>query len=94
MSTATSGGDPPGRGGLQRRCQVKAYCDARESYYRRLAEQKPKLAVFLKGWLNRLNALRNEVGLRGFEAAIPLDFGDAGYIAKIPDVGEDRDYDL
>jgi lysozyme family protein len=73
---------------------VKAYCDAREGYYRRLAEQKPKLAVFLKGWLNRLNALRNEVGLPGYEAVVPLDFGDAGYIAKIPDLGENRDYDL
>jgi lysozyme family protein len=73
---------------------IKAYCDAREAYYRRLAEQRPKLAVFLKGWLNRLNALRKEVGLPGFEAAVPLDFGDAGYIAKIPDVGENREYDL
>jgi lysozyme family protein len=73
---------------------VKAYCDAREAYYRRLAEQKPKLAVFLKGWLNRLNALRKEVGLPGYEAAVPLDFGDAGYIARIPDIGENRDYDL
>ena len=50
--------------------------------------------MFLKGWLNRLNALRKEVGLPGYEAAVPLDFGDTGYIAKIPDIGEDRDYDL
>ena len=44
--------------------------------------------------MNRLNALRKEVGLPGYEAAVPLDFGDAGYIAKIPDIGENRDYDL
>jgi lysozyme family protein len=73
---------------------IVGYCDRREAYYRRLAEQKPKLEVFLKGWLNRLNALRKEVGLPGYESAAPLDFGDTGYIAKIPDLGEDRDYDL
>jgi lysozyme family protein len=73
---------------------VIAYCDAREAYYRRLAERKPRLAVFLRGWLNRLNALRSEVGLPGFEAAVPLDFGDTGYVAKVPDLGQDPDYDI
>jgi lysozyme family protein len=73
---------------------IIAYCDARETYYRRLAEQKPKLQVFLNGWLNRLNALRKEVGLPGYEAAVPLDLGDTGYIAKIPDRGEDPSYDI
>jgi lysozyme family protein len=72
---------------------VVGYCDAREAFYRRLAETKPELAVFLKGWLNRLNALRREAGLAGYEAAVALDFGDAGYIARIPDVGEDPAYD-
>jgi lysozyme family protein len=69
------------------------YCKQRETYYRQLVDKNPKLAVFLKGWLNRLNALRQEVGLPGFEAAVPLDFGDAGYIARIPDIGEDPAYD-
>jgi lysozyme family protein len=69
---------------------VSGYCQAREDFYRRLAAQKPKLAVFLKGWLNRLNALRAEVGLPGYEAAVKLDFGDTGYIATVPDdVGDD-----
>ena len=36
-----------------------------------------------------LNALRKEVGLPGFEAAVPLDFGDTAYIAKIPEFGDD-----
>lgn len=71
-----------------------AYCDEREAYYRRLADRNSRLRIFLKGWLNRLNALRKEVGLPGFEAAMPLDFGDAGYIAKVPDLGVDPDYDL
>ena len=73
---------------------VIAYCDEREAFYRRLAERKPRLGVFLRGWLNRLNALRKEVGLPGYEAVVPLDFGDTGYVAKVPDLGVDSDYDL
>jgi hypothetical protein len=41
-----------------------------------------------------VDALKAEVGLRGFEAAVPLDFGDAGYIAKVPDLGVDPGYDF
>lgn len=73
---------------------VAAYCDRREAYYRGLAQKNPKLAVFLKGWMNRLDALRREVGLPGYEAAAPLDFGDTGYVAKVPDLGEDPAYDF
>lgn len=74
---------------------VTLYCDTREAFYRRLAEKKPELGVFLKGWLNRLNALRREIGLPGFEAVpVAVDFGDAGYIRKIPDIGADADFDL
>jgi lysozyme family protein len=73
---------------------LPAYCAARESYYRRLAEARPRLRVFLKGWLNRLTALRQEVGLLGHEAAVPLDFGDTPFIARIPDVGENPEYEL
>ena len=69
---------------------VAGYCQAREDFYRRLAAQRPQLAVFLKGWLNRLNALRAEVGLPGYEATDRLDFGDTGYIARVPDdLGDD-----
>ena len=70
------------------------YCEVREAFYRRLAQSKPKLNKFLKGWLNRLNALRHEVGLPGFESAQLLDFGETGYIAKVPDIGEDPDIDF
>ena len=72
---------------------VATYCNTREAFYGRIVEKKPDQVVFLKGWLNRLNALRREVGLPGFEAAAPLDFGDPGYIAKIPDLGSDPAYD-
>jgi lysozyme family protein len=68
---------------------IIAYCDQRERFYRSLAERRPEMKVFLKGWLNRLNALRKEVGLPGFEAAVPLDFGDTAYIAKIPEFGDE-----
>lgn len=39
---------------------VNLYLIDRENFYRFLAI-KPKFQVFLKGWLNRLNALRKEV---------------------------------
>ena len=73
---------------------ISAYCAARLAYYRRLAAARPELGVFLKGWTNRVNALRAEVGLAGFEAAVPLDFGDTSYIARIPDIGVDPSYDI
>jgi lysozyme family protein len=71
-----------------------AYCDIREAYYRSLASNNPKLAVFLKGWLNRLNALRKRVGLPGYESVDDeVDFGEAGYMGRVPDIGEDPAYD-
>ena len=41
-----------------------------------------------------LNALRKEVGLPGFEADVPTDYGDADFIERIPDIGEDPSYDF
>ena len=67
---------------------MAAYCDAREQFYRRLVEKDSKFGVFLKGWLNRLNALRREIGLPGYEAAVPLDFGDASYIFNVSELGD------
>lgn len=73
---------------------VADYCKRREAFYRSIVEKKPSQAVFLKGWMNRLNALRKEAGLPGFESArSELDFGDASYIAKVPDIGEDPSLD-
>ncbi|HSD65354.1 MAG TPA: glycosyl hydrolase 108 family protein [Vicinamibacteria bacterium] len=73
---------------------VEAYCEARLAYYLRLVGTRPDLRVFLRGWTNRVNALRAEAGLPGFVAPTPVDLGDAGYIARIPDVGVDPAYDL
>jgi lysozyme family protein len=70
------------------------YCNERGGYYDRLVAANPKLAVFQKGWNNRLNALRKEVGLPGFEADVPLDFGDTDHVQRVPDIGEDPNYDL
>jgi lysozyme family protein len=67
---------------------MKVYCDIREGFYRRLVERKPRLKKFLRGWLNRLNALRGEVGLVHLELPFGVDFGDAGHIAKVPDLEE------
>ena len=52
--------------GCEPRSALAAYCDAREAFYRRFVVANPKLKVFLKGWLNRLNSLRKEVGLPVF----------------------------
>ena len=41
---------------------ASAICDQREAFYRRLAESKPPLGVFLGGWLNRVKSLRKELG--------------------------------
>ncbi|MEK8050951.1 glycosyl hydrolase 108 family protein [Ideonella sp. DXS22W] len=73
---------------------LENYCNTREAYYKNLVAGNPKLGVFLKGWMNRLNALRQQIGLPGHESPVPLDFGDAGYVAKVPDLGEDPAYDL
>lgn len=38
------------------RILFQGYKDARIKFYKDLAEKKPKLQVFLKGWLNRINS--------------------------------------
>ena len=40
---------------------VAAYIGFREAFYRDLAQRKPAMAVFLKGWLRRVDALREAV---------------------------------
>lgn len=45
-------------------------CDERQKFYQSLVNRKPSLGVFLKGWTNRVNALRNLI-LGG-----PLNFSD------------------
>lgn len=42
---------------------VDAMLSERERFYALLVEQKPSLACFLIGWLNRVNGLRRFVGL-------------------------------
>ena len=73
---------------------LTGYCDAREAYYRLLVERNAKLGVFLKGWLNRLNALRQEVGLAVREMPGPDLGGDAWHTERIPDVGVNPIYDV
>lgn len=38
-------------------------CDARQNHYVGLVARRPTMAKFLKGWLNRLAALRRAAGL-------------------------------
>ena len=70
-----------------------AYCDRREKYYRDLAQRRPRLAKFLNGWLNRLNALRREAGLPSV-ASRGVGSNEVSYTPRIPDIGENPDYDF
>ena len=72
---------------------IAGYCATREAYYRELVRRNASLGVFLKGWLNRLDALRHEIGLPGFEAR-PRDGVDEAGARRIPDIGEDAAYDF
>ena len=71
-----------------------AYCAARAEFYRLLVIRNPKLAAFQKGWNNRLQALRKEVGLPTFGFSEPADPADAGPMLRIPDIGVDPEFDL
>ena len=71
-----------------------AYCNTREAFYKSLVAKNPTQQVFMKGWMNRLNALRKQIGLPGFESAgHGVDFGEAGYMERVPDIGEDPSVD-
>ena len=44
------------------RLTAAQFNDRREKYYKDLVAAKPEMAVFEKGWMNRLNSLREFVG--------------------------------
>ena len=60
------------------------YLDIRERFYRNLVDDKPDLGVFLKGWLNRLNALRSVV--TGLES---VDTDEGVVTERIADIGRE-----
>jgi lysozyme family protein len=80
------------------RCEARttlaAYCEAREAFYQRLVAAKPELKVFLAGWLNRLNSLRKEVGLKTFGFAESPGRAGSAPMMKIPDLGVDTSFDV
>jgi len=99
VGCAVDGGFGPNTRDAVARCDqgqaVGHYCQTREDYYRKLVVARPEMTVFLKGWLNRLNALRKVAGLPGFERVEDrLDFGDRAYIGRVPDLGEAAAYDF
>lgn len=73
---------------------VVAYCNERERYYRALCEKNSKLAVFLKGWLNRLNSLRTQIGSPAGGLSRSLSRGAPVETTRIPDIGENPEYDI
>lgn len=80
--------------GCDPRSTLARYCEAREAFYRRLVAKNPDLGVFLKGWMNRLNSLRSEVGLQEFGFSAPANPAEAGPMLRVPDIGEDPDFDV
>jgi lysozyme family protein len=67
---------------------VVSYCNLREQFYHALVAKDATQQIFLKGWMNRLNALRQAASLtalEGIAAPAPVDFGDTGYIGRVPD---------
>jgi len=40
-----------------------AFCNAREAYVRAIAANNPTQTIFLEGWLNRINLVRQQCGL-------------------------------
>lgn len=67
-----------------------AYCNLRQAFYKELVANDASQAVFLKGWMNRLDALRRQVGLPGVESVgAEVDFGDRDYIERVPDLDAD-----
>jgi lysozyme family protein len=89
LQEAVGAGVDGGFGPATRKCVEQAdsatavgrYLDIRERFYRNLAEEKPHLGVFLKGWLNRLEALRSVVS--GLES---VDADEGSVTERIPDI--------
>ena len=74
---------------------VEAYCDLREQFYKGIVDRDESQRKFLKGWMNRLNSLRKEAGVSGFEAMEESDDDEEEVpMARVPDFGEDPKYDF
>lgn len=64
--------------GTQKACEacdlgqaLITYCDIRDGLYHQFA-RRPRQEKFLKGWMNRLNSLRQALGLPGYEDAADI----------------------
>jgi lysozyme family protein len=54
---------------------LERYCEIREGWYRNRAVERPDQKVFLKGWLNRMKALRKELGVPVHAEARDVSYG-------------------
>jgi lysozyme family protein len=73
---------------------LQKFCNARQGFYERLVLAKPEMNVFLRGWLNRLNALRATVGLPGYSSGVTRGGPSGEIIQRVPDLGEDPAFDV
>lgn len=73
---------------------LKHFCDEREAFYKRLVAAKPEMAVFLRGWMNRLNALRGTVGIESYGTGVSRGAPSGEIIQRLPDLGEDPSFDV
>jgi lysozyme family protein len=69
-------------GSCELRPTLERYCEIREGWYRNRTVERPDQKVFLKGWLNRMKALREELGV-----ALDMDAEDTSY-GDLDDVPE------
>ncbi len=73
---------------------LEQFCSARQSFYERLVVAKPEMKVFLRGWMNRLNALRGTVGIAGYGSGVSRGGASGEIIKRLPDLGEDPAFDV
>jgi lysozyme family protein len=66
------------------RLTLERYCEIREGWYRNRTVERPDQKVFLKGWLNRMKALREQLGVAPDMGAEDTSYGD---LDGAPDTG-------
>ena len=86
---------PKTRQAVKTQCDISAldvmtrYCNIRERVYRWIAANRDGADVFLKGWMNRLNALRVEAGITAPGEIGTIESAQAYPMGRIADIDID-----